>query len=108
MRERIARNAQAASAKNIRSYIEGEKIWTDNMTPSVNPAEPTEIVGYGAEAGIPKRSAPSKLPAPHSKNGDARPVEERARLLERVAAHPGAPTFELSAVEVFEVGKAMV
>src|SRR5207249_2218447 len=33
-------------------FIGGEKIWTDNLTPSVNPAEPTEIVGYGTEAGI--------------------------------------------------------
>src|SRR5215475_9835046 len=33
-------------------YIGGEKVWADNLTPSVNPAEPTEIVGYGTEAGI--------------------------------------------------------
>src|SRR5438093_13389890 len=33
-------------------YIGGEKIWTDNLTPSVNPADPTEIVGYGTEAGV--------------------------------------------------------
>src|SRR5437899_4587325 len=35
-------------------YIGGEKVWSDNLTPSVNPAEPTEIVGYGTEAGVPE------------------------------------------------------
>src|SRR6266550_3958858 len=28
-------------------YIGGEKIWTDNLTPSVSPAAPTEIVAFG-------------------------------------------------------------
>ena len=34
--------------------INGEKIWTDKLTPSVNPSAPNEIVGYAAEAGIPE------------------------------------------------------
>src|SRR5207247_10838676 len=34
--------------------IGGEKIWTDQLTPSVNPSAPDEIVGYGSEAGIPE------------------------------------------------------
>ena len=32
--------------------IGGEKVWTDQLTPSVNPSAPDEIVGYGSEAGI--------------------------------------------------------
>src|SRR6266576_1735451 len=34
--------------------IGGEKLWTDQLTPSVNPSAPDEIVGYGSEAGIPE------------------------------------------------------
>ena len=34
--------------------INGEKIWTDKLTPSVNPSAPNEIVGYAVEAGIPE------------------------------------------------------
>src|SRR6184192_2673360 len=33
--------------------INGEKIWTDKLTPSINPGAPDQIVGYAAEAGIP-------------------------------------------------------
>jgi RHH-type proline utilization regulon transcriptional repressor/proline dehydrogenase/delta 1-pyrroline-5-carboxylate dehydrogenase len=32
--------------------IGGEKVWTDKLTPSVNPAVPKEIIGYVPEAGI--------------------------------------------------------
>src|SRR2546423_5533073 len=34
--------------------IGGEKVWTDELTPSVNPSAPDEIVGFGSEAGIPE------------------------------------------------------
>src|SRR5205809_2160085 len=34
--------------------VGGEKVWTDELTPSVNPSAPDEIVGYGSEAGIPE------------------------------------------------------
>src|SRR5881397_266964 len=32
----------------------GEKVWTDKLTPSVNPSAPKEIVGYVPEGGIPE------------------------------------------------------
>src|SRR5947207_8633052 len=34
--------------------IGGEKVWTDKLTPSVNPSAPKEVVGYVAEAAIPE------------------------------------------------------
>src|SRR5438067_46458 len=46
------REARKAFGEKHPLYIGGEKIWTDNLTPSVNPAAPTEIVGYGTEAGV--------------------------------------------------------
>ena len=87
-------------------YIGGEKIWSDNLTPSVNPAEPTEIVGYGTEAGVDEAERAVKAARAAFEKWRWTPVEERAQLLERVADILERRRYELSAVEVFEVGKA--
>src|SRR6059058_2172192 len=78
--------------------INGEKIWTDKMFSSVNPSQPDQIVGYAAEAGIPEAErAVAAARAAFEKWGRTS-FEERCQLLER-------RRFELSALEVFEVGK---
>ena len=86
-------------------YVGGEKIWTDNLTPSVNPAEPTEIVGYGTEAGIDEAERAVKAARAAFEKWRWTSFEERARLLERAADILERRRYELSAVEVFEVGK---
>src|SRR5438093_6996796 len=86
-------------------FIGGEKIWTDNLTPSVNPAEPTEIVGYGTEAGIDEAEHAVKAARAAFETWRWTPFEARARLLERAADILERRRYELSAVEVFEVGK---
>ncbi len=85
--------------------IGGEKVWTDELTPSVNPSAPDEIVGYGSEAGIPEAERAVKAARAAFGNWSLTPFEERARLLERTADILERRRFELSAVEVFEVGK---
>jgi len=85
--------------------INGEKIWTDKMFFSVNPSQPDQIVGYAAEAGIPEaESAVAAARAAFGKWGRTS-FEERCQLLERVAEILERRRFELSALEVFEVGK---
>src|SRR5216110_2568625 len=86
-------------------YIGGEKIWTDNLTPSVNPAEPTEIVGYGTEAGVEEAERAVKAARAAFEKWRWTSFEERAQLLERAADILERRRYELSAVEVFEVGK---
>src|SRR5438874_1213043 len=86
-------------------YIGGEKIWTDNLTPSVNPAEPTEIVGYGTEAGVDEAARAVKAARAAFEKWRWTSFEERAQLLERAADILERRRYELSAVEVFEVGK---
>jgi RHH-type proline utilization regulon transcriptional repressor/proline dehydrogenase/delta 1-pyrroline-5-carboxylate dehydrogenase len=86
-------------------YIGGEKIWTDNLTPSVNPAEPTQIVGYGTEAGVDEAERAVKAARAAFEKWRWTPFEERAQLLERAADILERRRCELSAVEVFEVGK---
>src|SRR5438128_155612 len=85
--------------------IGGEKVWTDKLTPSVNPSAPKEIVGYVPEGGIPEAERAVKVARAAFGKWSLTPFEERARLLERAAAIMERRRYELSAVEVFEVGK---
>ena len=86
--------------------IDGKEIWTDKLLKSVNPSSPDEIIGYVAEAGIPEAEQAQKAARRAFETWARTPVEERCRLLERAAAILDRRRFELSAVEVFEVGKA--
>src|SRR5246127_2193095 len=85
--------------------IGGEKVWTDELTPSVNPSAPNEIGGYGSEAGIAEAERGGKAARAAFGKWSRTPFEERARLLERAADILERRRYELSAVEVFEVGK---
>ena len=85
--------------------IGGEKVWTDKLTASVNPSAPREIVGYVPEGGIPEAERAVKVARAVFGKWSRTPFEERARLLERAAAIMERRRYELSAVEVFEVGK---
>jgi RHH-type proline utilization regulon transcriptional repressor/proline dehydrogenase/delta 1-pyrroline-5-carboxylate dehydrogenase len=86
--------------------IDGKQIWTDKLLKSVNPSAPDEIIGYVAEAGVPEAERAVKAARRAFETWARTPVEERCRLLERAAAILDRRRFELSAVEVFEVGKA--
>ena len=86
--------------------IDGKEIWTDKLLKSVNPSAPGEIIGYVAEAGIPETERAVKAARRAFETWARTPVEERCQLLERAAAILDRRRFELSAVEVFEVGKA--
>ncbi len=86
--------------------INGEKIWTDKLTPSVNPSAPNEIVGYAAEAGIPEAERAVKAARDAFGKWSHTSFQERAQLLERAAAILDRRRYELSALEVFEVGKS--
>src|SRR5213076_301780 len=62
-------------------------------------------VGYVAEAGIPEAERAVKAARTAFDKWSRTPSEERARLLERAAAIMDRRRYELSALEVFEVGK---
>src|SRR4029077_7143685 len=100
------REARKRFGEKYPLYIGGEKIWSDNLTPSVNPAEPTEIVGYGTEASINEAERAVKAARCALEKWRWTPVEERAQVLECVANILERRRYELSALEVFEVGKA--
>ena len=73
--------------------------------PSVNPSFPDQIVGYAAEAGIPEAERAVAAARKAFEKWRWTSVEERCQLLERAAEILDRRRFELSALEVFEVGK---
>ncbi|HXM32634.1 MAG TPA: L-glutamate gamma-semialdehyde dehydrogenase [Chthoniobacterales bacterium] len=85
--------------------IDGQKIWTDNLINSINPSSPSQVVGAVAEAKIPEAEAAVKAASKAFEHWCRVSVEHRAQLLERVASIMDRRRFELSALEVFEVGK---
>jgi RHH-type proline utilization regulon transcriptional repressor/proline dehydrogenase/delta 1-pyrroline-5-carboxylate dehydrogenase len=99
------RDARSRFGRKFPLVINGEKIWTDKLTPSVNPSAPNEIVGYAAEAGIPEAERAVKAARAAFGKWSRTSFEERAQLLERAAAILDRRRYELSALEVFEVGK---
>ena len=86
--------------------IDGEKVWTTNTIASINPSNPDQVVGYQAHAEIPEAERAVVAAKKAFARWSRTPFEERAQLLERVAAIMERRRYELSALEVFEVGKA--
>jgi RHH-type proline utilization regulon transcriptional repressor/proline dehydrogenase/delta 1-pyrroline-5-carboxylate dehydrogenase len=86
--------------------IDGEKVWTDKTIASINPSAPDEVVGHVAEAGIPEAERAVKAAREAFEKWSRTSFETRARLLERAADIMQRRRFELSALEVYEVGKA--
>ncbi|MBA2243010.1 MAG: L-glutamate gamma-semialdehyde dehydrogenase [Chthoniobacterales bacterium] len=99
------REVRARFGQQYPLVINGEKVTTGKFIPSLNPSMPTEIVGHVAEAGIPEAEAAVKAARDAFKHWCRVSVDHRAQLLERVAAVMDRRRFELSAVEVYEVGK---
>ena len=85
--------------------IDGQKIWTNSLIDSINPSSPKQVVGAVAEAGIPEAEAAVTAARKAFDHWCRVSVEHRAELLERVATIMDRRRFELSALEVFEVGK---
>jgi RHH-type transcriptional regulator, proline utilization regulon repressor / proline dehydrogenase / delta 1-pyrroline-5-carboxylate dehydrogenase len=86
--------------------IDGQKIWTSSLIDSINPSSPKQVVGAVAEAGIPEAEAAVAAARKAFHNWSRVSIEHRAELLERVASIMDRRRFELSALEVFEVGKS--
>jgi RHH-type proline utilization regulon transcriptional repressor/proline dehydrogenase/delta 1-pyrroline-5-carboxylate dehydrogenase len=99
------RQARDRFGKKYPLVIDGEKVTTGKWMTSLNPSAPNEIVGEVAEAGIPEAERAVKAARAAFEHWCRVSVEHRAQLLERVAAIMERRRFELSAVEVFEVGK---
>ncbi len=78
------------------------------LVASVNPAQPSQIIGYWARATI--QDADDAVVAARTAFGPwrARSSEERVQLVERAADIMEARRFELNALEILEAGKPWI
>src|SRR5712671_1120403 len=105
MREALAR-VRPQLGQKYPLVINGQKVWTDKTIASINPSSPDDVVGHVAEAGIPEAERAVKAARDAFEKWSRTSFETRCRLLERAADIMHRRRFELSALEVFEVGKA--
>src|SRR3984893_3956724 len=96
---------RAALGKKYPVVIGGKRIRMDKTSASINPSSPDQVVGHLCEAGIPEAEQAVQACRHAFDQWSRTPFEERARVLERAAAIMDRRRFELSALEVFEVGK---
>jgi RHH-type proline utilization regulon transcriptional repressor/proline dehydrogenase/delta 1-pyrroline-5-carboxylate dehydrogenase len=99
------REVRAKLGQKYPIVIDGKKIWTDNLINSINPTSPTEVVGAVAEAHVEHAEGAVTAAKKAFEHWCRVSVEHRAELLERVAGIMDRRRFELSALEVYEVGK---
>jgi RHH-type proline utilization regulon transcriptional repressor/proline dehydrogenase/delta 1-pyrroline-5-carboxylate dehydrogenase len=85
--------------------INSEKVFTGKTIPSLNPSAPDQVVGNVAEAGIEEADRAVEAARAAFEKWRWTPFEERCQLLERAADIMERRRFELSALEVYEVGK---
>jgi RHH-type proline utilization regulon transcriptional repressor/proline dehydrogenase/delta 1-pyrroline-5-carboxylate dehydrogenase len=105
MREALA-HVRTQLGRKYPLVINGERVWTDKTIASINPSSPDDVVGHVAEAGIPEAERAVKAARDAFEKWSRTSFETRARLLERAADIMQRRRYELSALEVFEVGKA--
>jgi RHH-type proline utilization regulon transcriptional repressor/proline dehydrogenase/delta 1-pyrroline-5-carboxylate dehydrogenase len=99
------REMRAKLGQKYPIVIDGRKIWTDNLINSINPTSPAEVVGAVAEAHVEHAEDAVNAAKKAFEHWCRVSVEHRAELLERVAGIMDRRRFELSALEVYEVGK---
>lgn len=105
MREALA-HVRTQLGQKYPLVIDGERAWTDKTIASINPSSPDDVVGHVAEAGIPEAERAVKAARGAFEKWSRTSFETRCRLLERAADIMQRRRYELSALEVFEVGKA--
>ncbi|MBA2743549.1 MAG: L-glutamate gamma-semialdehyde dehydrogenase [Chthoniobacterales bacterium] len=103
--ESALREARARFGKQYPLVINNQNVTTGKWMASLNPTNPAEVVGSVAEAGIPEAEQAVKAAGEAFKHWCRVSIEHRAQLLERVAEIMDRRRYELSALEVYEVGK---
>jgi RHH-type proline utilization regulon transcriptional repressor/proline dehydrogenase/delta 1-pyrroline-5-carboxylate dehydrogenase len=86
-------------------WIGGEAVRTDDWIASINPARPSEVVGRSASAGIQEADRAIAAAEAAAMEWSRQPAGERAGILRRAAENLRTRRMEMSAWEVFEVGK---
>ncbi len=88
--------------------INGKKITDRPYLPSVNPARPTQVVGYWAKGTVQDADDAVAASVAYFPQWRATPVEDRAAILLRAADLMEARRFEINALLILEAGKPWV
>jgi RHH-type proline utilization regulon transcriptional repressor/proline dehydrogenase/delta 1-pyrroline-5-carboxylate dehydrogenase len=105
MRETLA-HVKTQLGQKYPLVIDGDRVWTESTIASINPSQPDEVVGHVAEAGIAEAERAVKAAREAFEKWSRTPFETRCRMLERAADIMHRRRYEISALEVYEVGKA--
>ncbi|MBX3750444.1 MAG: proline dehydrogenase family protein [Opitutaceae bacterium] len=88
--------------------INGRKISDRPFLPSVNPAQPSQVVGYWAKGTVQDAEDAVAASVAYFPKWRATPAEDRARMLERAADLMEARRLELNSLLILEGGKPWV
>lgn len=101
----VLQSTKATLGKHWPLVIGGQKIEPREYVPSRNPAQPEQIIGYWAHGRV--EDVETAIQAAQKAQGiwSDVSVEQRAKILERVADLIESRRFELNALEVYEAGK---
>jgi RHH-type transcriptional regulator, proline utilization regulon repressor / proline dehydrogenase / delta 1-pyrroline-5-carboxylate dehydrogenase len=105
MREALA-HVKTQLGQKYPLVIDGDRVWTESTIASINPSQPDEVVGHVAEAGIAEAERAVIAAREAFEKWSRTPFETRCRMLERAADIMHRRRYEISALEVYEVGKA--
>ncbi|MFH1137627.1 MAG: proline dehydrogenase family protein [Pseudomonadota bacterium] len=86
-------------------YIGGKEVFTPDLIPSLNPADQGEVIGRVCQAGIEEVDRALAAAKKVQKSWKETPPRERAGYLLKAAEAARRRIFELSALQVLEVGK---
>ncbi len=93
------------AGRTLPLYINGREVVTEDQIPTTNPANPAEVIARVCQAGraeIDQAVAAAKAAFPAWRDT---PPADRAMILHRAADIARRRMFELSAVQILEVGK---
>ena len=96
---------RAAEGRTLPLYIDGKDVATETLLPTVNPADPGEVLAQVCQAGreeIDRALAGAKAAFPAWRDT---PPLERAQYMHKAAAVARRRIYEMAALQTLEVGK---
>ena len=101
-------SVKAGFGKKYPLVIDGKRVSTDKTIPSINPSNPSEIVGDVAAASLEQANRAIEIAHQRFQTWKNTSAEERANLLFKAAELVRERRFHFNAVLVYEVGKSWV
>src|SRR5262245_6794134 len=103
--ERALAQVKAQLGQTYPLIIDGEKISTEKTIASINPANPSEVVGYASSASAEQAARAIELANERFESWRKVPTRSRADYLFKAADEMRRRKFELSAWIIYEVSK---